>query len=219
MNYFEIFNKVLLELNLRAVQTFESIYKSEHLKILDAINRVNSEVLASFEWPFLERATLLDVTDDVNVYQLPFSGIIKSVYEGRKRIRYTPKAHELLVGNISGDFYSVSCGKIIFPPRKNGCNSACDGGNRLYSIHYYTKNYAAGEDGTFKPRLEKANDISILPMPYAEQILVYGACLKTKANPAYSKFGFWNTMYIQALANLKQKSSQTIECEPVIKLN
>lgn len=215
MNYFEIFNKVLLELNLRAVQGFETIYKSEHLKILDAINRVNNEVLASYEWPFLERATLLDVVDGINLYQLPFSGIIKSVYSGKKRIRYTPKTHELLRGDISGDFYSVLDGKIIF---SKGQKQDCERNSKLYSIHYYTKNYAVGEDGTFKPRLEAANDISVLPMPFAEQILVYGACLKTKANPAYSKFGFWNTMYIQALANLKQKSSQTIECEPVIKL-
>ena len=53
MTFFEIFNKVLLELNYRAVSVFEDIYKNEHKKILDAINRVNEEVLSSFEWDFL----------------------------------------------------------------------------------------------------------------------------------------------------------------------
>ena len=33
MNYFEIFNKVLMELNYRPVQNFENIYKTEHRKI------------------------------------------------------------------------------------------------------------------------------------------------------------------------------------------
>jgi len=53
--FFEIFNKVLLELNYRTVGSFEDIYKNEHTKILDAINRVNEEVLSSYEWPFLLR--------------------------------------------------------------------------------------------------------------------------------------------------------------------
>lgn len=215
MNYFEIFNKVLLELNYRAVPAFEAIYKNEHKKILNAINLVNNEVLASYEWPFLERATLLDVVDGVNIYQLPFQGIIKSVYRGKKRIRYIPKAYELSTGEISGDYYSVSNGKIIFSKSQN---TGGDEQNKLYGIHYYTKNYAIGDNGEAKTNMDAANDISAIPMPYAEQILVYGTCLKAKANPAYPKFGFWNTMYIQALGNLRQKSSQTIECEPVIKL-
>lgn len=215
MNYYEIFNKVLLELNYRAVQSFEGIYKNEHRKILDAINRVNNEVLASFEWPFLERATLLDINNGINVYELPFKGIIKSVYSGRERIKYTPKAHELLTGEISGNYYSVSNGKIIFSRTSNGLKPFRE---KFYSIHYYTKAYAVGENGEAKENLTAADDISVLPMPYAEQILVYGTCLKVKANPSYPKFAFWNTMYIQALANLRQKSSQTIECEPIIKL-
>jgi len=74
-------------------------------------------------------------------------------------------------------------------------------------------------NGEFKEDLSSGEDVSVLPMPYAEHILVYGTCLKVKANPSYPKFGFWNTMYIQALANLRQKSPQTNECGPFISLN
>lgn len=210
MNFFEIFNKVLLELNYRPVGDFEHIYKSEHKKILEGINRLNNEVLGGFQWPFLERGTILDTVEGLNIYELPFKGLIKCVYEGDKRILYTPKAEELLTGNILGDYYSTKNGSIIFP------KAACD---KTYNIVYYTENYAVSADGQFKPDLETATDSSVLPMPFAEHILVYGTCLKAKGNPAYPKFGFWNTMYIQALANLRQKSSQTSECEPYIELS
>ena len=100
MNYFEIFNKVLLELNYRAVQTFDAIYKSEHKKILDAINRVNNEVLASYEWDFLEKQTLLDVLEGQNTYQLPFKGCIKAVYKDSERVLYTANSEDLLSGKL-----------------------------------------------------------------------------------------------------------------------
>ncbi len=209
MNYFEIFNKVLLELNYRAVQSFEAIYKSEHNKILEAINRTNNDVLASYEWPFLERAAILDVIEGENIYQLPFKGNIKSVFHKGERVLYTPRGEDLMFGRLFGNYYSVINDRIIFEKPR------CD---KIYSIIYYTTNYAFGEDGEFKPSLDKASDTSIIPMPYAEHILVYGSCLKVKANPSYPKFGFWNTMYIQALANLRQKSPRSVESEPFISL-
>lgn len=209
MNFFEIFNKVLLELNYRPVLSFDNIYKSGHRKILEAINRVNTEVLAGYEWPFLERTTILDAVAGENVYELPFKGLIKSIYADRTKVLYTPKAEELLSNRLQGDYYSVSNGKIILP------KTAAD---RVYHLIYYTVNYALGEDGDYKENLSLEGDTSILPMPFAEHILVYGACLKVKANPSYPKFGFWNTMYIQALANLRQKSPQTCESEPFIKI-
>ncbi len=209
MNYFEIFNKVLLELNYRQVLNFENIYKSEHKKILDAINRVNSEVLISHEWPFLERCTFLDTVKDENLYKLPFKGNIKAVYSNGERVLYTSNAQELLEGRLHGNFYSVIRDSIVF-------EKACK--ERNYRILYESRNFALSEDGKFKEKLEGKGDISLIPMPFAEHILVYGTCLKVKANPAYPKFGFWNTMYIGALANLLQKSPQTNECGPIIKL-
>lgn len=210
MNYFEIFNKVLLELNYRPALSFEGIYKSEHKKILDAINRVNNEVLASYDWDFLDKQTFINVEENKNVYPLEFEGNIKAVYKYNERVSYTPNSEELETGVLSGNFYSVARNSIIIPkPRKN----------EVYKIIYQGRNFAMGADGSFKECLSAGDDVSILPMPFAEHILVYGACLKTKANPSYPKFGFWNTMYIQALANLLKKSPQTSESEPFISLS
>lgn len=210
MNYFEIFNKVLLELNYRPVLNFETIYKSEHTKILDLINRVNNEVLSSYQWPFLEKTMLLEINKGENTYKLPFKGNIKAVYKDNERLLYTQKAQELLTGELCGKFYTVSDGSIIF-------EKACSKG--VCRILYESRNYAMSADGEFKEKLSGKEDISLIPMPFAEQILVYGTCLKAKANPSYPKFGFWNTMYIGALGNLLQKSPQTNECEPFISLS
>ncbi len=209
MNFFEIFNKVLLELNYRTVQSFDAIYKSEHTKILDAINRTNNEILASYEWPFLERTTFIDAVAGLCSYAMPFEGMIKAVFHKGERLLYTTEGYKLVLGKLLGNYYSIIRDRIIFEKADY---------DRVYTVVYYSTNYACGEDGEFKPALEKASDISVIPMPYAEHLLVYGACLKVKANPSYPKFGFWNTMYIQALANLRQKSPRSVESEPFISL-
>lgn len=210
MNYFEIFNKVLMELNYRPVQNFENIYKTEHKKILELINRVNSEVLASYDWVFLERCTFLDVIEHQNIYKLPFLGNIKAVYKDGERLLYTSNSEELLTGRMCGKYYSVSRNSIIL--EKSDKNAHC-------KVIYESRNFAVSSDGEFKEKMTEMTDASVLPMPFAEHILVYGTCLKAKANPSYPKFGFWNTMYIQALANLLQKSPQTKECGPFISLS
>ena len=87
MTFFEIFNKVLLELNYRAVSVFEDIYKNEHKKILDAINRVNEEVLSSFEWDFLLKKAFLEKVDPENsedTAKRTINGRILQVYQGEK---------------------------------------------------------------------------------------------------------------------------------------
>jgi len=215
MNYFEIVNKVLLELNYRPLEDFGRIYKSEHKKILDAINRVNREVLGAFNWPFLERQELLNIPAGQNHCELPFCGDIKAVYDGKKRLKYTLDALKHIDNADLEDSYALipACGdkkaQLILPKANQ---------DKDYTVIYYSNDAAVDENGAFKAELTGKNDISIIPMPYAEQLLVYGTCLKIKANPSYPKFGFWNTLYIQALANLRQKSPQTKECEPFISI-
>ena len=352
--FFEIFNKVLLELNYRTVTAFEDIYKSEHIKILDAINRVNEEVLSTYEWPFLLRSEILTpknqsgagdlgqaggnistatnmvvystgtttnsrlynisttnaqnpasgaenseaggnistATDNIlcstgtttnsalsqistispapgNKSCIPLSpcveGIVKSVYQGNTRLLYFQNLEEALQKGLPANSYTLSNtgnnGVEIFvnsvkapfkgpnpPTRKANTplqtadtpiqstntpsqtpNSETQGENTetktlkpqsggYITVYYYPKYTSLGADGQFKTKMDSGDDVSILPMPYAEHILLYGTCLKVKANPAYPKFGFWNTMYIQALANLRKKSTSAAEDAPFVKI-
>lgn len=274
--FFEIFNKVLLELNYRTVGSFEDIYKNEHTKILDAINRVNEEVLSSYEWPFLLRTRVFEAKQCdistifpsdkskevshistisgenqstegntegipvVNTEKTGVNGIVKAVFKGLKRLKYFPSVEKAIMGSLPADCYTVfetSNGAKILVRGVNGelltleeteispdnnakevsefTKSALRGD---YTVFYYSKACCIGANGEYKTKMTAGDDASIIPMPWAEHVLLYGTCLKVKANPAYPKFGFWNTMYIQALANLRKKSPSAAEDEPFLSL-
>jgi hypothetical protein len=66
--------------------------------------------------------------------------------------------------------------------------------------------------------MEAAEDESLLPMPFAKQILVYGTCLRIKANPQHFKFPYWLGMYNEALCNLKSKTSISASNAPVVNI-
>ena len=61
-------------------------------------------------------------------------------------------------------------------------------------------------------------DTSVIPMPYAEPLLVYGTCMRLKGNPQHVRFNYWLSMYKQALANLCSNSSLSVDDVPVVKL-
>lgn len=268
--FFEIFNKVLLELNYRTVSSFEDIYKNEHTKILDAINRVNEEVLSSYNWPFLLRKRVFkqkecdistinsvklnenkdeQVSESLNApsdtakddKSSCVDGIVKSVFRLKKRLSYFPNVEKALTEGLPANCYTVL--ETVNDPKilTGGVNGAlyvlektdlapsgsvAEIGEYLMTLHtdgytvfYYSKDYCIGTDGKFKLKMTAGGDASVLPMPWAEHVLLYGTCLKVKANPAYPKFGFWNTMYIQGLANLRKKSPSATEDEPFLSLS
>ena len=91
--------------------------------------------------------------------------------------------------------------------------------NTCYDITSESKLYTYIEDeNNEKTDLEEAYDTSLIPMPFAEQLLVYGACLRLKANPQYFKFSYWLSMYKEALLNLKSKTSVSALSSPVVNL-
>lgn len=86
-------------------------------------------------------------------------------------------------------------------------------------IIYYTKNCVQNEQGKEKSDFETSTDKSLIPMPFVEQLLVYGTCMRLKANPQYFKFSYWMSMYKEAMANLKSKSTIATSNTPTIKLS
>lgn len=151
----------------------------------------------------------MDIVADENACKIGEFADVKSVYRKNIRQKFVENPEDIIHGKVSGDVYSILNNSIVFPKSNR---------DRLYSVYLYSKEYVVNEEGEFKSDFEFGHDASVLPMPYAEGILVYGAALKIKANPAYPKFGFWNTMYIRTLANLRQKSSHSRESEPFIKI-
>ena len=65
----------------------------------------------------------------------------------------------------------------------------------------------------------KDTDESLIPMPFLEPILVYGACMRLKGNPQHIRFNYWVTMYKDALANMVSKCSLDANFSPCVKLS
>ena len=85
-------------------------------------------------------------------------------------------------------------------------------------IIYCTKNCAKNAEGEEKLKLEEATDESLIPMPFAEPLLVYGACMRLKGNPQHVRFNYWYGMYKDALANFRSKISVTTDDTPQIRM-
>ena len=56
-------------------------------------------------------------------------------------------------------------------------------------------------------------------MPFGEQLLIYGTCMRLKANPQHVKFSYWLSMYKDAVLNLKSKAVVCTDDFPHVNLH
>ena len=59
MNYLELINKCLVELNYKQVNAFSELTKNDHKKLKNIINVINTEICNSDRWNFLQRKVVL----------------------------------------------------------------------------------------------------------------------------------------------------------------
>ena len=64
--------------------------------------------------------------------------------------------------------------------------------------------------------MEFAEDESLIPDIFVEPLLVYGTCMRMKANLEYPKFNYWLAMYNKALANMRSKLAVSADETPSI---
>jgi|GEM_PF-5429885 len=69
--------------------------------------------------------------------------------------------------------------------------------------------------GEPKINLEGPDDVSVIPRAFLD-VLIYGATLKTKANPAHPKFAFWSSSYTRALARMRAECKANAQDVPHI---
>ncbi|HIS74447.1 TPA: hypothetical protein IAA86_05470 [Candidatus Galligastranaerophilus intestinavium] len=207
--YFEIFTKVLNELNWREVSDFDEIIKSEHKRILNLINTTNAEVLSSYMWDFMIEKKDVTLEENEEVIDENFGGRVISIWEGRKKYRYIRPAVFSSETINRDNVYSFLSNKLM---------AAKSDKKRNLSIICTSNMYALDSLGNKKAKMEEKEDTSIIPMPHIEPVLVYGTLIKVKANPSFAKFGYWRTLYLEALANLRTASSMSCEDSPRITL-
>ena len=214
MTYFELVNACLLELNYKQVASFKDLYKSDHKRILENLNRVNFEVCSSFDWLFLQQKERVNLARGAFEVSNPCEGKIKSLMLNGRKLNYIADYEEFLKprkkgSNTLSGCYSCFEDKILLPTQhKEG----------VLDVYYVSNNYAVDSDGCPKAKMQQASDESVIPMPYSEHILVYGACMKLKGNPEHNKFKFWYSLFTQAVANLRSRALYSAEECPKVRL-
>ena len=209
MNYLELINKCLLELNYKQINTFSELVKNDHKKIKTILNVVNQEICNTDNWNFLLRKTTITIPANTVEINNNINGRILHLFIDGKKYHYNENFETLLYGNIKNNMYSNFNNKLLLPKFNK---------EKEAQILYYTKNSAIGSNNTEKEEMELETDSSLIPEPFATQLLVYGTCLRMKANPSYIRFSYWLSMYKEALANLRAKTSIDAKASPTIKL-
>lgn len=209
MNFLELINKCLLELNYKQVGTFSELIKNDHKKIMTTLNIVNQEICNTENWNFLFRKTTLSIPANTNEVTNTINGRILHLFIDGQKYKYVEDIEPFLNNKAQDCTYSICNDKLLFPKFKE---------NKTAQIVFYTRNSAISQNNTEKDEMTLETDSSLIPMPFVQQLLVYGTCLRVKANPSYIKFSYWISMYKEALMNLKSKTSIDAKNSPVVKL-
>lgn len=209
MNFLELINKCLLELNYKQVNSMSELVKNDHKRIMNILNVINKEICNIEAWNFLIRKSSLILPKGQTEIDNPISGRIWYLIISGKKYKYSSNVEDFLTGKDTEGFYSAYSNKLLFPKFNE---------DKTVDIVYYTSNCVNDTNGEEKADFENSSDCSLIPMPFAEQLLVYGTCLRLKANPQYIKFTYWLSMYKEALLNLKSKSNNYIFDAPKVKL-
>ena len=197
MNFLEIINRCLSELNYRQVNSFSELIKNDHKRIKTIINIVNQEICNATNWNFLLRKTTLTIPSNTTEVDNNINGRILYLLVDGKKYKYVKNTEKFLIGNSEDCTYSSFADKLLFTKSDK---------TRTAQIVYYTKNCSTDAQGNEKTEMSQSTDVSLIPAPFDQQLLIYGACLRLKANPSYVKFSYWMSMYKEALANLRSTS-------------
>ena len=209
MNYLELINKCLVELNYKQVYVFAELTKNEHKKLKNIVNVLNSEICRSERWNFLQRKTTLTLPANTGEIENTISGRIEAIIIDGQIFSYCPDFEFFFANSQPSYTYSLYDDKILFPLFKTDKN---------VEILYYTNNCAKDENDNEKLNLENENDYSLIPEPFSEPLLVYGACMRLKGNPQHIRFSYWLSMYKDALANLRSRVSATAHEVPGVNI-
>ena len=209
MNYFDLMNKCLVELNYKQVNTFSELTKNEHRKIKNILNVINSEICSLEKWNFLLRKTTLNLPAKTGQIENTVNGRIATVLIDGKKFNYLDDFEKFFTNSQPEGTYTSFNDKLLFPI----FDKAKD-----IEIIYYTANTTVATDKTEKKSLENETDKSLIPEVFAEPILVYGSCMRLKGNPQHVRFNYWFGMYKEALSNMKAKLAVDANSAPTVNL-
>lgn len=209
MNYFEILNKCLVELNYKQVNSFSELTKNEHKKLKNIVNVINKEICLSEKWNFLLRTTTLSLPKNTGQIKNTVQGKIATVMIDGKIFKYYDNFEKFFTNSQPQGTYTSFNDMLLFPLFNK---------NKEIEIIYYTSNSATSKEGDEKTELEEETDKTLIPSAFAEPLLVYGACMRLKGNPQHVRFNYWYGMYKDALSNMKAKLAVDANTAPSVNL-
>lgn len=209
MNYLELINKCLVELNYKQVAAFSELTKNDHKKIKNILNVLNTEICSSDRWNFLQRKTEIVLPKNTGEIENTIDGRIETIIIDGQRFEYYDDFEKFFTDSQPQNTYSLFNDKILLPMFNQ---------NKTVEILYYTKNCAKDSQGKEKFALDVTDDSSLIPDTFAEPVLVYGTCMRLKGNPQHVRFSYWLSMYKDALANMRSRVSASIDSTPSVKM-
>ena len=209
MNYLEIINKCLSELNYRQVEEFSELEKPEHQRIMNHINLISAEICSSDNWNFLLRREILTLEAGATELENTINGQILAVYIDDKEYKYCEDFQRFMTDDKLKRFFSIFNDKILLPEFDE---------IKLINILYYTRNTAVTTDGEEKSKLEDADDISLIPENFIEPILVYETCLRMKGDTQHYKYNYWQSMYNSAVAIMRSDIAVDADYAPYVRI-
>lgn len=210
MNYFDLINKCLIELNYKTCSEFTDLVKNDHEKIKSILNIINAEVCGFDTWNFLLRKMQVQLPKNTGEILNNIGGRIHALYIDGTKYKFFDDFEKFLLNQQPSSSYSVFNDKILLPLFDT---------NKTIDIIYYTNNFAQDAQGYDIASMSAATDLSAIPMPFVEPILVYGTCMRLKGNTEYTKFSYWYGMYKDSLANMRAKIGANAFDAPSIKIS
>lgn len=210
MNYFELINKCLVELNYKTCDKFTDLVQNDHSKIKNILNIVNTEVCGFDNWNFLLRKQQVSLAKNTGEFINTIPGRIHSLYIDNTKYDYISDFDLFFLNKEPSNTYSVFNDKILLPIFSE---------EKTVEVIFYTNCCAQNSQDVDQSLMTLEDDVSLIPDPFVEPILVYGTCLRLKGNTEYSKFSYWFGMYKDSLANLRARICTDALDTPMITIN
>lgn len=213
MKFLDLINKCLVELNYKSVSTFEELKTGDHKRLMGIINRLNNELVLSNDWDFrIQAFTMMVGASNTYEVMIPFDGKILELYVDKERFDFEPDYRKFLDGVSSPNTYSIFAGKLLVGPFDETSS---------LNFKYYSNSPAQSGAEVLKSQMALEDDSSVMPDLFAENVLVYGACMRFKAMPSHPKYKHWSGEYVRGLRLLHSSAIQDSSQNPqvVIKRN
>ena len=170
---------------------------------------VNTEVCNYDNWNFKLRKTTLNLPANSTEIDNTIDGRIASILIDGHVYKYFDRPEVFINGKAPSGTYSCFNDKLLMPEFDK---------DKPVNVVYYTANTVISAEGTEKKLLEAETDMSLIPDEFAEPVIVYGTCMRLKANPQHVKFSYWMSMYNSTLASMRSKISVDAEAAPFVNM-